>query len=549
MKERLCKSLIIFLTTCIPGMAKVVSPDFHHEIAQRLLNLRLTKFNVVAPRGHAKSSLVGVAFVLWHIFLENTYRKLEGLPLRRDEQGKLEPFYVLLIGKTQGDAIKRLRSIKYVLGDTKSHKQSRVFKMIFGEWGQRTAIKWSEDIVILKDGTVIQCVGTGQNVHGLNEASLRLTLIVVDDPENEENTKTVDRMQANIRWLFQAIVPSLDPRVGRLIVIGTPINTQCMAVSLHKSFSSDGADDSDSLWFQNDLATGTSTWSVSTEGVLLVPGDELEESSQGYMRRRQGLLWEQWIDAKRLSQERARAMETPGVGLGVYYRMWECVVVGDEEQIFIPSMFNNTWKGTLERDVFNRPYLRVTCRRGLVLAEPELIPVCVTTGVDPAFSTSSTADRTAIANVATDADDNRYEIKGVYKKLHPHQLLDAIEDNHRMVSPDRGLMEANGPQEYVAEDLHKEKGIRYIKDKPRQRKKGVGSRIASLQPPMEQGKWFFLEGSPIISELTSYPRGRDDYADATEKANRVRMRPEHEVELDPYKVVSVAALYYDPMLA
>ena len=47
--------------------------------------------------------------------------------------------------------------------------------------------------------------------------SQRPTLIIVDDPEDENNTKTAEAMESNLRWLLQSAVPSLDPLKGKIL--------------------------------------------------------------------------------------------------------------------------------------------------------------------------------------------------------------------------------------------------------------------------------------------------------------------------------------------
>ena len=80
----------------------------------------------------------------------------------------------------------------------------------------------------LKDGSMIICKGTGQQLRGIKHGNQRPTLIIVDDPEDENNTKTSESMEANLRWLLQSAVPSLDPKKGRIAIIGTPIHQRCM---------------------------------------------------------------------------------------------------------------------------------------------------------------------------------------------------------------------------------------------------------------------------------------------------------------------------------
>lgn len=547
LKERICTSIVRTLQTINPGAAKVASPAFHHEIDRRIRNLSVEKVNCVAPRGHAKSTLMAVALTLWHIFLEPIYREVTGALVRKDKANDYRPYepaYVLLISKTQKDAKKRLRELKNVLGDEEANQQSEKFTALFGDWGESTALTWREDMIILKDGTTVQAIGTGQNVHGLKEGNTRPTLIIVDDPENEENTKTPEAKAANMRWLFQGIVPSRDPQVGRVCVIGTPIDTSCMVVNLHRSWQKAEMEDNDSIWFQNDRAREISRWSVSPDGDLEAgPGEHFEDDDNGRWLVKPRLLWPEWFGKDKLDSEYNDIKTTDGISVGVFHRMYECKIVGDEEQIFAPSFFGYTWVGVLMRDDNGRPYLRILAVHGRALDEPKLVPVSITTGIDPAYSTSERSDRTAIANVATDKEDNIYELPGLYEKVDPVNLLGVIEANDREFDPSRSMMEANGPQKYVYEQVNSETSVRALPDQSAnsQKKKGEGGRIHQLQPylapttnddgeVLETPRFHHREGSPLKDELLNYPRGKDDFADATEKAVRIRTRPTHDVQ-------------------
>ena len=551
LKERLSRSIVRTLQHLNPGAAKVQSPEFHYEIDRRARNLDVERINNVAPRGHAKSTLMVVGMTLWHIFLEPIYRELTGKLVRYDEDNDhrdYEAAYVLLISKTQKDAKKRLRELKYVLGDKDSGKQSKRLKALFGDWGEETALKWRDDMIILKDGTVVQAVGTGQNVHGLKEGNTRPTLIIVDDPENEENTKTPEAKQSNMKWLFQGIIPSLDPQVGRALVIGTPIDTSCMVVNLHNSWVDPDKQDCDSIWFQNDKEREISRWSVSEDGDLedrLKPNEHIEEDDNGRWLVKPQLLWPAWFGREKLEAKYQDIKDTDGISVGVYFRMYECKVVGDEEQIFRPSFFKYTWVGSLLYDDMGNPYLRILALHGHKLDEPEILPVSITTGIDPAYSTSARSDRTAIVNIATAPDDRIFELEGVYRKIEPTMLLNIIERNAEEFEPRRTMMEANGPQKFVYEQVVTETSVRCIPDAAanQQAKKGEGGRIHQLQPfmaPTENDDGEILETprfhhrreSPLKQELLSYPRGKDDYADACEKAVRIRTRPHHEVVLE-----------------
>ena len=188
----------------MPNMFTVPSPKFHYKIADALLDSASKQVNIIAPRGHAKSSIVGGVYPLYH--------------LMHHEGNKL----IVLVSRTQDHAIKLLGTIKDVLD------YSETFRAIYGYWGQHSAKQWAKSEVELKDGSMIICKGTGQQLRGIKVGSQRPTLIIVDDPEDENNTKTAEAMEQNLRWLLQSAVPSLDPTKGRIIVIGTPQHQRCM---------------------------------------------------------------------------------------------------------------------------------------------------------------------------------------------------------------------------------------------------------------------------------------------------------------------------------
>ena len=167
--------MILFGKTVMPNMFSSASPKFHFDIAAVLEDSLNKQVNIIAPRGHAKSSVVGGIFPLYHLMF--------------DEGPKL----IMLISRTQDHAVKLLGTIKDTLDF--SHN----FRSVFGYWGMNSAKSWSKSEIQLKDGSVIMCKGTGQQLRGIKVGNQRPTLIVVDDPEDENNTKTAEAMETNLR--------------------------------------------------------------------------------------------------------------------------------------------------------------------------------------------------------------------------------------------------------------------------------------------------------------------------------------------------------------
>jgi hypothetical protein len=493
----LATSLIFIGKVFLSEMMKAESPTFHRNLETHLRDVRQRNMVVVAPRGHAKSSLVACLFVIWHIFFEDRYRWLQGL---KDSPAQTTK-HIVLISKTASEAIKRLNTIKVMLGHDGEY--SARFRAEMGDWGEDTAKRWTEAEIVLRDGTIIKALGTGQQARGLKKGHLRPTLIVCDDPEDELNTRSENAMNDNRRWLLQSVAPSLDITTGRLVVIGTPLNTQCLVVKLQQ------AKGWRVLWYKNDLKGNRSQWYDSATREWIV---------------KENVLWPAYITTARLAEERSTARSL-GM-LSSYYREWEAVVVGDEDQIFKPEYLQE-WGGKLAWDAIGNPLLIINYRGAEKFEPPIRVPVLVTTGIDPASSTAVGADKTAIVNVATDVEERHYVLKtGRLERLPPDGVVQAIVDNHKIVKPWRGLLEVTAAFEYIWHYLRKDHGIMYIKDKPTMKKKGDGSRLESLQPIFARGDMFLPEGADEQREqLLGYPRAKDDWVDGLEKAVRISSPP------------------------
>ena len=199
--EKLKKDMVLFGKIVMPQMFSVPSPKFHYAIADELMDKEQKQINIIAPRGHAKSSIVGGVFPLYHLMF--------------DKGQKL----IVLVSRTQDHAVKLLGTIK----DTIDYSEQ--FRQLFGYWGQHSARSWAKSEVELKDGSMIICKGTGQQLRGIKVGNQRPTLIIVDDPEDENNTKTAEAMEHNLRWLLQSAV------CFTLEAGSTPVNTFTGTVS------------------------------------------------------------------------------------------------------------------------------------------------------------------------------------------------------------------------------------------------------------------------------------------------------------------------------
>lgn len=448
-------------------MFTVPSPPFHVQLATALQDDKERRLNIIAPRGHAKSSIAACILPLFHLFFEE------------------KPKVIVLVSKTEGHAKRLLLTIKNALD------YSVPLRKVVGYWGEHSARVWKETEVILKDGTLIVCRGTGQMVVGLKHLDQRPTLVILDDPEDMMNTKTAEAMEFNLRWLFQALTPSLDAQRGRLVVIGTPQHERCMVETLK------GADGWNTLFFQAVQPDGTA-------------------------------LWESWMPLSQLMQEKASAESIGRVSM--WYREYMCVVVGDEDQLF-REQYLRYWDGYYTLTPEKSGKLHITHLNGEKLSPPKVVPVTVFMGVDPASSLSQTADYSTIVPIAVDKDLNRYILPFLRKRVTPMALAEQVLAYYHRYLPQRTRIETVGYQEMLREYLRTREYIPglEIKNTPRTAK---SNRLETLQPFFAKGQFFLMPNMrDMKDELVMYPRGKhDDLLDGLYYANKNVYPPTHAIE-------------------
>lgn len=465
-KKKLKDNILLFGKIIFPKIFHLKTPEFHKEIAVAIQNKKQTYVNIIAPRGSAKSMLVGILKTLHHIMF--------------DEGTKV----VVLVSRTQGHAINLLQTIK----DTLDYGSE--FRSVFGYWGQHSAKKWSSTEIILKDGSAIICKGMGQQIRGMNIGGNRVTLVVLDDPEDENNTRTTEAMENNLRWLLQSAIPTLDPHRGRLLVIGTPLHQRCLVYTLkdirtwqtlHYSY-----------WIEDDKGNKTSLWKE------MKTVEELEEELS--------------------------ALEDIGRASS-FYKERLCQIVGDEDQLFVQD-YIKYYDGTVEiKD--KEGYLHITELNGKKVSETRAINIF--TGVDPASSTNQSADYSVIFNLGIDKDKNRFTLPYFRKRVKPLTLAEAIIKNYKKYYATKTRIESVGYQEMLRDYVRSQQYIPgvEIKENPRTSK---SFRLESLQPMFASGQIYILKSQrELVDELLMYPRGKhDDLLDGLFYSNKNIYPPYHE---------------------
>lgn len=509
--RRISKNLILTGRMFMPGAFEVPTPDFHYEVAKTIQNPAIRRLNMQWPRDHAKSTICAGFWPIWHLWLKHLY-----LGKERDSR------FIVIISKAQREAKRRLRTLMDALEHPKAQK-------LVGDWGRSTARKWTKEEVILKDGSTIVSTGWSQQGRGLKEGHQRPTLLVVDDPEDENNTRSSEQMDNNLEWLLSALEPSVSPE-GRICVIGTPIHQRSMVKRLQD--------------FED--------WTTHHYRALYEEDGELKS------------LWPERYSVDELLEKR-EAMKHNGMG-HLFYKEWQCQIVQGEDSPIQPSHFQY-WDGTLIKKQ-NGPivnhYLKITHRdkdasgRPMRLDEPERIPVVVTMGIDPASSTSRTADYSTVVPVAWAANGDCYVLDYFRERVDPVVHAKEIYRYHKDLRVRQARVESDAYQKmlrsYLNSPEHFDERIPGLEAdvKAGGRSKDKHERHLGLQylftnghvhikPHMEtfREEWVMMEDA-----------SHDDLRDGFWWAHECRMEPTHSVEmLDDDTSQSSTWTQKDPMLA
>lgn len=161
---------------------------------------RGTKICVIAPRGNAKTTM-SLAKVLQSICEQREH-------------------YILIIMDTNIQAKALLQIVQQELESNAS-----IAKDYPGAAGKGAV--WNADRIETRNNICIEALGTGSKVRGKRYRQHRPTLVIVDDPDNDEDITSVTIRHANQNWFKKALM-NVGTKETNYFVIGTMIHAECL---------------------------------------------------------------------------------------------------------------------------------------------------------------------------------------------------------------------------------------------------------------------------------------------------------------------------------
>ena len=495
-RRELCRtSILTFGKTYLSHYFKLPPSPFHREMAVRLEQASLergARLAVAAPRGHAKSTLVSLAFALWSI----CYR--------------LESF-IILLSNTAGQAENLLDAVKSDL------EQNGLLQTDFPMACELPGLKpgpprWTQSEIITRNGIRITALGAGQNIRGRRHNEHRPGLIVLDDAEDQEGVRSADQRDKLRDWFFKCVLKAGDRRTN-VVVIGTIMHYDSLLAGLTDGRKSPG-------W-----------WGRKYQAVLSWPV-HLE-------------LWEQWEDiycGRALNDEGASG---PEAARAAFESMREDMSEGTQvlwpaQEDFYALMEIRLVEGraSFDSEKQNEPLNPADCcfqESDFVFwdvdgqTEASLLQSlrghCRIIGAcDPSLGRAGRGyDDTAIITLAWDtASGTLYILDADIRRRSPDQIIDAIlahEANRRYACFGVEVVQF---QQFLADELRRRGNARgfyprIVDIRPTSDKLG---RIQALQPLMRQGiVRFSRRHTELLEELRQFPKGaHDDGPDALEMA-------------------------------
>lgn len=183
---------------------------FHEEICKVLIEMsdqRKRNLAVAAPRGHAKSTLVSLFYVVWSI----CYGKES---------------YIVLFSSSSRQAISLMADIKTAFET--NDKLIRDFPEVCHAGDGSVRQQWTQQDIVTKNSIKVQALGYDQNMRGFRSGRNRPTLVIFDDIDGNKNTYTAEAREKVLKWFKGTVRYMGSPKRTNMVAVGTLLHTESL---------------------------------------------------------------------------------------------------------------------------------------------------------------------------------------------------------------------------------------------------------------------------------------------------------------------------------
>ncbi|MEZ4211119.1 MAG: phage terminase large subunit [Candidatus Paceibacterota bacterium] len=200
-------SFLYFFHFYYAHYVKYETADFQKEIIHNLEKSTTENLYVVAFRGSGKSTMVTTAYPIWAIL------------------GKQQKKFCIIFCQTRAQAKQHMMNIRTELeGNDVLKRDLGPFQEESDEWG-------SFSLVFKKHGARITVASSDQSIRGIRHNEHRPDLVICDDVEDVQSTKTREGRDKTYHWLRGEVIPAGD-RKTRLIIVGNLLHEDSLLMRI-----------------------------------------------------------------------------------------------------------------------------------------------------------------------------------------------------------------------------------------------------------------------------------------------------------------------------
>jgi predicted phage terminase large subunit-like protein len=214
------RSLLAFAEIYLKNNCSAPYSKMHLAMFQKLQDItkaRKAKVAIAAPRGHAKSTIVSLVYVLWCVLY-------------------LKERMILIVSNTSEQAAALLKHIKDEL------RTNFLITSDFPEICRGKRPKpWRGNKIQLPNGAMICAYGAGQGLRGIKNRNQRPGLIIADDLEGVDKVDSEEQREKLRSW-FSGTLINTGYSETNVIVIGTILHHDSLLANLVDSEKTPGWD-------------------------------------------------------------------------------------------------------------------------------------------------------------------------------------------------------------------------------------------------------------------------------------------------------------------
>lgn len=211
------ESLYAFAHIYFPEAVRNRTADFQKEIYALLADNSIEYLAVVAFRNSGKSTIVTQIFAIWAML------------------GTLGKKYILIVSLNQNQAQGHLQNVKREI------ESNKLLRKDFGPLEEQSDEWGSMSLVFPKLGCRISAVSMGQSVRGTRHGAYRPDLIICDDIEDTETTKTREGRNKTHNWYVSEILPLGDPGT-KIVLVGNLLHEDSLMMRVKDGIDKDEID-------------------------------------------------------------------------------------------------------------------------------------------------------------------------------------------------------------------------------------------------------------------------------------------------------------------